>query len=93
LETELAAIEPPTNVVTLHPVAVKRYLEMVDDLATSLPHREITSDGSIAAAMREFIARVTITPTEKGPPTVEVMGRLSVLIGGDTRITISEGLP
>jgi hypothetical protein len=33
LEAELEAMEPPTNVVTLHPGTVKRYLEMVDDLA------------------------------------------------------------
>jgi hypothetical protein len=37
LEAELAAMQPPANVITLHPGAVKRYLEMVNDLATSLP--------------------------------------------------------
>jgi hypothetical protein len=39
LEAELSAMQPPTNIVTLHPGAVKRYLEVVDDLVTSLPRR------------------------------------------------------
>jgi hypothetical protein len=37
LEAELSAIQPPANVVKLHPGAVKRYFEVVDDLATSQP--------------------------------------------------------
>jgi len=44
LEAELSAMQPPTNVVTLHPGAVKRYLEVVGDLATSLPRRTVVSD-------------------------------------------------
>ena len=83
LEGELAEIAEPTNVVSLHPGAVKRYLQIVDDLATSLPRRDIASDEDISTAMRELISRVTITPSEKRAPMIEVTGRLSVLIGGD----------
>ena len=45
LEAELAAMQPLTNVITLHPGAVKHYLEMVNDLATSLSRRTIASIG------------------------------------------------
>jgi hypothetical protein len=83
LEAELAAMQPPTNVITLHPGAVKRYLEMVNDLATSLPRRAVAGNEDISIALRELISCVTITPTEKGQPTIAVTGRLAVLVGGD----------
>jgi hypothetical protein len=41
LEEELAAMAPPANVVRLHPGAAKRYLEIVNDLATSLSRRNV----------------------------------------------------
>ncbi len=83
LEAELSAIQPPTNIVTLHPGAVTRYLEVVDDLATSLPRRTVASDEGIAVALRELVSCVTVTPTEKGPPVIDVTGRLAVLMGAD----------
>jgi len=83
LEAELSAIQPPTNIVTLHPGAVTRYLEVVDDLATSLPRRTVASDEGIAVALRELVSCVTVTPTEKGPPVSDVTGRLAVLMGAD----------
>jgi hypothetical protein len=76
-------MQPPTNVVTLHPGAVKRYLEVVDDLATSLPRRTVASDQGIAVALRELVSCVTVTPTEKGPPVIDATGRLAVLMGAD----------
>jgi len=83
LEAELSAMQPPTNVVTLHPGAVKRYLEVVGDLATSLPRRTVVSDRGIAAALRELVSCVTVTPTKKGPPVIDVTGRIAVLMGTD----------
>jgi hypothetical protein len=74
---------PPVNVISLHPVAVKRYLAMVNDLATSLPRRKVASNEGISQALRELVSRVTITPAPSGPPMVAVTGHLSVLIGGD----------
>jgi hypothetical protein len=38
---------------------------------------------NLAAAMWELVTRVIITPMEKGPPMIEVTGRLSALIGGN----------
>ena len=84
LEAELAEMAPPTNVVSLHPGAMKRYLEIVNDLATSLPQRDVASNEGISSALRELVSCVTITPpADKGPPTIAVTGRLSVLIGGN----------
>jgi site-specific DNA recombinase len=83
LEEELTSMQPPTNVVTLHPGAVKRYLEIVDDLATSLLQRTVSVDEGIASALRELISCVTITPAEKGPPIIDITGRLAVLTGTD----------
>lgn len=65
LKAELAAMAPPANVIALHPGAVKRYLAMVNDLATSLPHRTIAGDEAISIALRELVSCVTVTPTEK----------------------------
>jgi hypothetical protein len=83
LEEELSTMQPPTNVVTLHPGAMKRYLEIVDDLATSLPRRAVFGDEELAAALRELISCVTVTPAQKGRPIIDVTGRLSVLTGAD----------
>jgi len=83
LTTELAAMTPPTNVITLHPGAVKRYLAMVNDLANSLPHRTVSGDEGISIALRELVSCVTITPRDKGTPKITVTGRMAVLVGGD----------
>jgi hypothetical protein len=91
LETEIAAMASLANVVTLHPGAVKRYLEMVNDLATSLPRRNFSSSEGISIALGELVSCVTITPAKKGPPAIAVTGRLSVLIGGDLPHTFRVG--
>ncbi|MFO1098202.1 MAG: hypothetical protein U1E81_07970 [Xanthobacteraceae bacterium] len=63
--------------------AVKRYLTMVNDLATSLPHRTIAGDEAISIALRELVSCVTVTPTKKAPPKISVTGRLAALVGGE----------
>ncbi len=83
LKAELAAMAPPENVIALHPGAVKRYLAMVNDLATSLPHRTIAGDEAISIALRELVSCVTVTPTKKAPPKISVTGRLAALVGGE----------
>jgi hypothetical protein len=82
LKAELVTLSPPANVVSLHRGAVKRYLEVVNDLASSLPHRQIGSDEGISAALRELVAHVTITPTTDRP-SITIAGRLAALVGGD----------
>ena len=80
IETELAGLAQPVNVVSLHPQAVARYLKNVSDLSAMLRAGEPTSQA--AMAIRELVARVTVTPADKGkPPRVDVQGRLEALIG------------
>jgi len=84
LKAELATMGPTANVVTLHPGAVKRYLEVVNDLATSLPYRRVASDEGISTALRELVSSVTIAPTtDREKPTITIAGRLAVLVGAD----------
>src|SRR5258707_8623 len=60
-----------------------RSLEVVDDFATWLQHRTLSADEGIAAALRELISSVTITPAEKGPTIVDITGRMAVLTGAN----------
>jgi site-specific DNA recombinase len=83
LEAELSSMEAPANVVALHPGAINRYLAVVDDLATVLSHRLVDGNEEIAKALRELVISVTVTPAEKGPPRIEVKGRLAALTGAD----------
>ena len=80
IETELANLAKPVNVVALHPQAVARYLKNVSDLSAMLRLGEPTSEA--AKVIRELVASVTVTPQGQGePPSVEVQGRLEALIG------------
>ena len=81
LEVERARM--PANVITLHLGPVKRYLAMVSDLATSLPHRTVSGDESISIALRELVSCVTVTPVGETPPKISVAGRMAVLVGAD----------
>ena len=57
-----------------------RYLKNVSDITAMLRAGEPTAQA--AAAIRELIASVTVTPTELGqPPRVNVQGKLEALIG------------
>jgi hypothetical protein len=68
LEAELAAMQPPANVITLHPGAVKRYLEMVNDLATSLPQRTVASNEGIPSLCgNSYPASPSRQPREVSP--------------------------
>lgn len=82
LETELAAMAEPVNVVALHPQAVARYLKQVSDLSAMLSAGRPTSES--AGVIRALVESITVTPAAKGePPAVDVQGRLEALIGLD----------
>ena len=83
LEAELSSMEAPANIVALHPRAINRYLAVTDDLATALSHRLVDGNEEIAKTLRELVISVTVTPAEKGPPGIEVKGRLAALTGAD----------
>jgi hypothetical protein len=78
----VARIEPRLggevlNVIELHPGAIKRYIEAVEDLAKASRRRT-----ELATVVRELVERVTVSPTESGKaPKVEALGRLEGLLG------------
>jgi hypothetical protein len=57
LEAELAITEEAGNVITLHPAAVARYLETVEQLAATIDGGSV--DANQAEAVRSLIERVT----------------------------------
>jgi site-specific DNA recombinase len=79
---ELAALAPPVKVVELHPAAVARYLDAIDDLAATLSRRIVEGDEEVVCALRELVAAVVIHPAGRAEPKIEVAGRLAKLTGG-----------
>lgn len=96
-EAELVALAEPVRVVTLHPTAVERYLDVVNDLAEALAERRGERGAEIADALRELVEQVTIDPETPpgGPINLHVRGRLASLceapIFPETRVGGSGG--
>ncbi|MQX28863.1 recombinase family protein [Sinorhizobium meliloti] len=81
LERELAASEAPSNVIELHPQAVKRFRENVEQLADVVATKTGTVDVGAVSAFRQLVAAVIVHPREKGEPyTIQIKGYLSSLI-------------
>jgi site-specific DNA recombinase len=78
---DLAALVPPVKVVELHPVAVARYLDAINDLAATLSGRIVEGDEELVCALRELVAAVVIHPAGRDEPKIEVTGRLAKLTG------------
>lgn len=84
LEAELANADTPPNVVTLHPAAVQRYREQVENLARALNHHLVEGDQEPADAFRALVAAVIVhRKREDGTFDIEIKGKLAALIGGD----------
>ncbi|WP_083948754.1 recombinase family protein [Aminobacter aminovorans] len=80
IETKLATMPEPPNVVQLRPAVVNRYLGMVKALAMDLQDSGELSD-DVKATVRELISKVTVYPTSSGqPPMIEVEGFLSKVL-------------
>ena len=72
-----------SNVVSMHPNAIKRYVESIEKL-----HKLLTSGGEIAeeakAAFRNVIDSIVVHPTPKRADyEVDAYGRLSAIMGID----------
>jgi hypothetical protein len=63
IENELARLEPPDNVIALHPAAVTRYLETAEDIAATIATRAVDNDK--VEAVRSLVERVTANHTPK----------------------------
>jgi hypothetical protein len=78
---DLASLVPPVKVIELHPAAVARYLEAINDLAATLSRRIVEGDEEVVCALRELVTAVIIHPAGKDEAKIEVTGRLARLTG------------
>lgn len=82
LEADLASAEKPPETVALHPTALARYRQQVEDLQRVLSSESLTENRDAIIALRELVAAIIVQPTPVGAPIqVEVRGRLAALIG------------
>ncbi|WP_429067742.1 recombinase family protein [Bosea sp. OAE752] len=83
LQDELAALDEPPKLVTLHPAAVNHYLAAIEILAETVKAGDAFGAES-KTALRDLIATVTVHPAEAGTaPEVSIEGHLTRLVGGD----------
>ncbi|MGN6307349.1 MAG: recombinase family protein [Mesorhizobium sp.] len=83
LEEELRLAGEETNVIELHPQAVTRFKENIENLAAILADGE-TPDADIVGPFRELVATVVVSPRERGGPyEIQIKGYLSTLLGAD----------
>ncbi len=83
LEADLAsAAKPPDDMVALHPTALARYRQQVEDLQKSLSAESLGDDREPVRALRELAASIIIHPAlPEAPLDIEVRGRLAALMG------------
>ncbi len=79
LEARISATPMESPIVTLHPAAMQRHLDLID----RLPAGEIDCLGTDSAeALRDFIAEIAVRPTSAGQPlSIDVKSRLPLLLG------------
>jgi site-specific DNA recombinase len=80
-KAELAAIGEPAKVVSLHPTAIKDYLQNLDRLAELIGADLAAGDDGLAQALRALVDTVTIMPAPAGEaPEVRIAGHLESLM-------------
>ena len=81
LEADLASAEKPPETVALHPTALARYRQQVEDLQKAPSSESLGDDREPVRALRELVAAIVVLPTPPSAPIeVEVRGRLAALI-------------
>jgi site-specific DNA recombinase len=82
LETELANAESHTNVIELHPQAVQRFKENIEDLASILTSRDETPDLALFGSFQSLVEGVIVQPRKAGQEyEVRIRGHLAALMG------------
>jgi hypothetical protein len=101
IESELAAAESHTNVIELHPQAVQRFKENLEDLAAILTDRDAAPDLALIESFRALVEGVIVQPRKAGDEyEVRIRGHLAALMGlevssvqmvagGDSRVSPS----
>ena len=74
---------PPTEVITLHPAVLARYEEQLTHIQEVLDRGVRAGDSESAEAMRDLVETVTVfrDPSKLGGVEVEIVGRLTALLG------------
>ena len=73
--------ESHTNVVELHPQAVQRFKENVEDLASFLVKRDAVPDFALTEGFRSLIEAVVVLPRSAGEEyEVKIRGHLAALM-------------
>jgi site-specific DNA recombinase len=82
VQAELAAAQSNTNVIELHPQAVQRYKENVEQLARILSDKDATPDLEIISTFRTLVESVVVQPRKAGEEyVVHIRGYLASLMG------------
>ncbi len=82
IEAELAAAESHTNVIELHPQAVQRFKENLEDLAAILTDRDATPELALIGSFRSLVEAVIVRPRKAGEEyEVRIRGHLAALMG------------
>ena len=84
IEAELTNAESHTNVVELHPQAVQRFKENVEDLAAILTAPDAAPDLALVGGFRSLVEAVIVQPRQAGEECeVQIRGHLAALMGAE----------
>jgi site-specific DNA recombinase len=84
IEAELATADNNTNVIELHPQAVQRFKENIDDLANIIADRDAIPDLALVGSFRSLVETVIVQPRPAGAEyEVSIRGHLAALMGAE----------
>lgn len=79
LELELAMQEPEEKIVALHPAAIKRYEEHVENLSQAFDDGISPENEDAAHAVRNLVEKIIVGHDKDGQLSLSVHGRLAAL--------------
>jgi site-specific DNA recombinase len=80
LKGELAVAAEDTGIIAMHPQAVTRFRENIEELAVIVARNQ--ADAELAEPFRALVERVIVKPRKAGDPyEVEIMGHLAAVTG------------
>ena len=82
-EAQLDALDASSiGTIELHPAALKRYLQTVEELRGLVERNMSAGDGDTARVLRELVESVIVHPPKTRAKTdIEIKGRLAALTG------------
>jgi site-specific DNA recombinase len=83
IQAELDAAPPPTEVIALHPAVLARYEQQLANLQEAFSRGARAGDLECSEAIRDLVETVTVfrDPSRPGGVEVEIVGRLTALLG------------